>query len=319
MKSQRKLENLLAVKERKGRFSRANSAQFEIAALLRTVRTQHSDPETQKIVYEFSVIRASTLLEVFSRDWVEVLLDLGTPYIGRSMELFKDLRLDLEYASALHGRQVTLGEIAAHQLKLSSLDAHLSVFERLTDGEFRKGLPKSSNRLKSEVAKEESKPIVDDVGRVLSSVSHLLATRHILVHELPREAPYTLTEIEPLLTDLHLFVSAANEILSSCAFGAHPLTQGEMNMQASELAEDAQFNLDSTLQAVLSIDQIPSSAILKAQEAWVAYCSAESEARAALVECGSLYPMVLDTERASLIFDRIEKLNWWLQREEGEF
>jgi len=63
-------------------------------------------------------------VEGFFRQAIKELLDSGGPFYQRfaSSAQSKDLKLDLEVIAAITGQTVTVGEIAAHHLPLSSLD-----------------------------------------------------------------------------------------------------------------------------------------------------------------------------------------------------
>src|ERR1035438_1517745 len=65
---------------------------------------------TNSDVDDFFLIRAVTLLEVFSRDCLAQLIDNGSPYAERAVDLKMDLKIDLEFVQAIQGRVITMGD-----------------------------------------------------------------------------------------------------------------------------------------------------------------------------------------------------------------
>lgn len=58
---------------------------------------------------DFFVIRAVTLLEAFSRDYLARLIDSGSPYAEKVVDLKLELKFDLRLVRAIERRVITLG------------------------------------------------------------------------------------------------------------------------------------------------------------------------------------------------------------------
>ncbi|MFL5284139.1 MAG: hypothetical protein ACJ8AW_24885 [Rhodopila sp.] len=82
----------------------------------------------------FIPIRLVTILEVFTRNWVAEIIDSGEPYTSRAAEIVKgSLKIDFALAQALVGKQVTFGELVAHDIPVNGIGDIERVFSQLLD------------------------------------------------------------------------------------------------------------------------------------------------------------------------------------------
>jgi hypothetical protein len=86
---------------------------------------------------DFYPMRAVTLLEVFTRDWLGKLVDHGTPYVERAEKLMEksSAKLDFPVALALQGKRFSLGDLVAHSVPLNQFEQHSSAFSVLLGGD----------------------------------------------------------------------------------------------------------------------------------------------------------------------------------------
>src|ERR1017187_5627690 len=78
-----------------------------------------SQPRTTP-VRDFFPIRLVTLLEVFTRRWLERLIDHGAPYLANAAALVQSgSKFDFATAMAIQGKKVSIGQLVAHGVSMN--------------------------------------------------------------------------------------------------------------------------------------------------------------------------------------------------------
>lgn len=267
----------------------------------------------------FVIIRLVTAIEVFTRDWVKSLVDSGDPYVGRAADLLKGtLKIDFAVARSLVGKQVTFGDLVAHEIAVNGVGDLDRVFSHLLEDPAFERAATAVDRWRVEVLKEPVMPFMPDPRQTKACLDRLFTTRHIHVHELPDEAhiePETLAEYVAAAV---AYCEAFDEMLSTELYGAYPLTQLEMNARAGDKANEAADQLKDVL---LRLDPDGANANLKAsQVAWEAYRDRQAEFRSNINSPtrGSIAPLIHASELEKITRARIEELDWYLTRKDGE-
>lgn len=240
---------------------------------------------------DFYVIRAVTLLEVFTRGNIADLIDHGSEYTSRAIELSKNLKMDFALVQGIQGRVVTLGDIVAHSVPVSSFAQILEHFETLLGKPLRPLLVGVGDRWATEIEKKPSEPIISDFDVLARSLTRLFEVRHILCHETPRNPVYAVGEVEDFLSEAIRFTKALQEVLTFERFGLVPLTQTDMNIAADKdlrKKEDELKELLAEIRArVRETDANPSSlttgsadgswlhCLDDAEEKWLSYRDAQ--------------------------------------------
>ena len=132
-------------------------------SLLKKVRFSKAEKEFVR----YMPVAAIALVEGYFKGLMCDLINLGPPFLQNAAE-FKEVRVSLEALVGTHTREITVGELLTHPLRLNNLediDRHMSVVLGL---EFLK-------TLKS----EESLP-----AKYLAGLTALFEARHILAHEI---------------------------------------------------------------------------------------------------------------------------------------
>jgi hypothetical protein len=139
-------------------------------------------------------MRAVTLLEVFSREWVARLVDHGAPYVQRAEPLTKSVKFDFLLSAALQGKHLTLGEIVAHEVALNSFEQIVGAFETLLAGDFKARIAAAKNRWKVEIERKDEGPIIENIDGVCKGIQKLMQVRHTsspkLSPTIPRRFPH---------------------------------------------------------------------------------------------------------------------------------
>jgi uncharacterized protein YecT (DUF1311 family) len=280
-------------------------------------RVWSQEGQTERFA-DFVPIRLATIMEVYVRETIRQLIDSDPKYMDRSEPLTKNIKLDFILLKSLQGRRVSLGDIIAHSLPISSLAHILSIYGTLFSN-FKEKLPESRERwIEDRDLNASSPPILSDIERVLANIERIFDVRHIVTHEMPSQRPYAIEEIPEFFASTRDFLSATDWILIGETYGDVPRTQRAMNRSAAEDLNLAMQEMENVLTEVRTRGDVDSVAFEVTQNAWEAYADAEAALHAAPVQGGSMYPMVWASQKALIVRARIEALRRALAREEGD-
>ena len=305
-------EQILQWNERRGRGRIGSEFVYLIDNLARTWNAAKSRSESDDFVF----VRLNTILEVFVRETVRGIVDKSDKYLDRAEKFLKDAKLDRLVAKHLRGQILTIGDIVAHNISLSTLDELLSVYEQLMPG-FRNALSTVTERW-VEDKKSKRKPIVSDIEKTLAAVSKIMEVRNILVHEIPEESPYNASDVKDYIDYCKQFVSAIGWYITGELWGDVPRTQTQMNVTAGESLAAEEEVLSKLIGDLTARGEPDSAKLAASQEAWERYADADAKLHASLVEGGTMYPLIWATQKTVLTKARIKALRWWLERSEGE-
>jgi uncharacterized protein YecT (DUF1311 family) len=257
---------------------------------------------------DFVPIRLVTIIEVFTRKWVENLIDAGEPYLERAAKLLggTTAKLDFSVVRALAGKQITVGELISHTVSTNSLPGVAVTLNTLIDSDIFNKIDGLPDRWAVEINSDHS-PIIPDVKVMRNHLAKLFATRHILVHEIAADKPYQLTDIGDFISASQQFISAVDQFLHTLRYGKVPMQQQQMNDWARENAAAA----NNELLEKLSASSLKNSPIFSAaQEAWETFRHEQSEFVGGYDEewPGTLAPLLYAEEYEKLTRARIEEI-----------
>jgi uncharacterized protein YecT (DUF1311 family) len=307
-------DQIIAWKRRRGRSKIGAELLGRVDDLARAWNTHERQAED---FTDFVPMRLSTIMEVYVRETVRQAIDSDLKYADRTEPLAKNFKLDFALLKSLHGKHVTFGDIIAHSIPISSLDHVISTYETLFPG-FKKKLPESRECWTEDQDAQSLPPILSDTERALSVIGRIFEVRHIVTHEMPRERPYALEEIGEFLTSTRDFLSATDWILIGETKGDVPRTQMAMNMAAGENLDIVTREMEEVLAQVRARGEIDEKRLAASQATWETYADSEATLHASLVEGGSMYPLIWATSKAEVTRERVNRLRWWLEREEGD-
>jgi uncharacterized protein YecT (DUF1311 family) len=281
------------------------------------------------------------VLEVFTRRNIAALIDHGDEYVERATDLSRHVKLDLALVRGIHGRTITIGDIVAYSVPLSSFGQIISYFNTLLGRPIRPLLEDARDRWATEIGQKiaaDVRPLVDgaldewsnemeamaagpiirDFDALAAALSRLFEIRHILCHELTSRPIYDVSEIQGFLDAAFRFTRAVEEVLTLERFGVVPLTQAEMNTRADERVRSAEAELNdvvSRVQARLGADADWRHTLQDAQDRWLSYRDAQCEFHAYSCRGGTIRPMISAAEATRLTEVRAEELRSWLSQE----
>lgn len=307
------INQILDWKKRRGRSRYGGDLLLEVDDL---ACTWEHIKEKERIV-DFIPIRLCTIIEVYVRETIREVVDASQAHLDRAEPLLKNVKLDFLVAKHLHGQRVTMGDIVAHTVSVNDLEQIIYLYETLLPG-YRAALPTVHERWIEDRDKCEREPIIEDAERVLASIKRLFQVRHIVTHEIPRSAPYSLEEIPNFLTSARDFLGATDWFLTGQLKGDVPRTQAVMNTSAGERLDAEQVTMERLLSEIKEKGDVDLQLFRNSQDAWVNYAESDAELRASLVNGGSMRPMVWAEQMTELTCARIKSLRWWLEREERD-
>jgi uncharacterized protein YecT (DUF1311 family) len=274
-------------------------------------------PEQATVFTDFIPMRLVTLIEVFVREVIREIVDHGSPYLDRAEKLTKGARIDFVFASNLQGQKLSIGDLVAHSISVSSPTSIIAAFEGLIP-DFTTSLKKSHPRWSEEVHTWPQRPIIQDFDWTIAALTKLFEVRHILTHEFPQERPYESSEVKGFFVATGELLNAIDWVVVDKLKGSVPQTQTMMNIQMGGALSDLEVQMNSLLQAA-SDKQALTPELEKSQNAWLEYANREADLQASPVKGGSMYPMVWASAKSEVVRRRIDELQRWMNREEGNF
>jgi hypothetical protein len=267
----------------------------------------------------FIPIRLVTILEVFTRDWVAEIIDSGEPYTSRAADILKgSLKIDFALAQALVGKHLTFGELVAHDVPVNGIGDIDRVFSELLDEPLFAHLHGVVDRWAMDTGEKPTGPIMPDPRWTRSKLAQLFEDRHIIVHELPDDRNFATGSIADYVRATSAFLGAADQAFNTLLRGDYPLTQTGMNIEAAEKAKGAEDELAAVLARL--DPQKEDETLWAGQAAWEEYRRLQAEFRSEIKRPGhgSIAPMLYSLEIEAITRKRIEQLEWYLNRKEGE-
>lgn len=244
-------------------------------------------------ILPYFVVSLVTAVEVFFRLTIAELIDTGAPYADRAEGLSRNIKFDLDTIRALQGKKFTIGEVIGQSLSLQSLDAVCSAMKTLTEQNFLPELAKVRDRWQVEIFEKPDVPIIADIEPVARHISVLFQKRHIVVHELPRHAPFSRADVSDFLKATGSFLSASNWYVSNLIDPNAPLQQTPMTIAAGQRAQAAQKQLEALISRAVALVRKDRLEKFRAeQSAWEAYRDAAAEFASSIYEGGSAQPMI---------------------------
>jgi uncharacterized protein YecT (DUF1311 family) len=273
---------------------------------------------------DFYLIRAVTILEVFTRRNLSSLIDHSEEYAQRAVELSKHFKMDFDLVLHIQGRAITLGDIVAHSVPVNSFGQIIGHFETVLEKQLRPLLAQAIDRWAVEIKGEPREPIIRDYDKLAEHLTHLFELRHILCRELPSKPLYEDKEVDEFLECAIQFTKALQEVLTFEQFGLTPLTQTDMNIQARERLLKTEEQMSALLLQLRShVTQNDHAATVPppgrwegtwvtrlddAQEKWLLYRDAQCEFETYLNRRGTIRSMIWGGIAEKLTKDRIAEL-----------
>lgn len=302
---------IIGIKTRGGSAANALFASYTLESLK---REWEKLSENREVPSDFYVIRAVTILEVFTRARIGMLVDYGQNYAKRATDLLKDYRIDFDLVQCVYGRTITLGDIVAHSVQVNSFGQIIDHFKVLLGFDLSDRLAKAVDRWETEIKKKPACPIIPDYAAMAAQLTRLFELRHILCHELPKKPVYLRKEISGLLGHAVTFANSLQIVLDFEMYGLRPLTQTGMNIDAAKRLQSKEQEMDAIIESIRSeISWVEGEleALQISQDAWRAYRNEYCEFDTWLYKGGTIRSSLWSGRALEITEQRISQLRSW--------
>jgi uncharacterized protein YecT (DUF1311 family) len=266
---------------------------------------------------DFFVIRAVTLLEAFSREYLARLIDSGSRYAERVVDLKLELKFDLRLVRAIERRVITLGDLIADAVPISSF-AHMdSVFSRMIGEDLVALIAKAKAKRVPWMPDYKAGTIITDPEGMAKALVRLFEVRHILCHEFPQQQIYAREEIGTYLEAMGQFAAATIVTLDQLIYGDVPDTmEGQIAIARHELDEEEMLMAEVYARVEGDADRKKTRLLTKAQSAWEAFKQAQCAYAADRARGGTASRLLWVAEADVLTRQRTDSLRRSLSNEE---
>jgi uncharacterized protein YecT (DUF1311 family) len=271
---------------------------------------------------DFFVIRAVALLEALSRDYLARLINSGAPYAENVVELKLELKFDLRLVRAIETRVITLGDLIADAVPISSFGHICGPFSKIIGEDLVPLLSLAKARpipWMARYGQPETGKIIADPKNMTKALSRLFEVRHILCHEFPQGEVYERKEIDVFLAATGRFAAALTVTLEQLMYGDVPDTiEGQIEVAQRELEEEEKLMAEVYARVEGPADRKNLRLLTKAQRAWDVFREAQAAYRADGARGGTASKLLWLSEADRLTRQRIESLRCSLSDDEEE-
>lgn len=251
--------------------------------------------------------------EGYFRLAIKDLVDAGEPFLGNAEKISGQLKIDFALLRAIHGRQLTVGELVAHAVSLSRLEHVDGTLSAILGEGFLGRLRTTVDRWETEVRGKPSAPILSNPDAIYRDVARTFELRHIICHEIASAHQIDREEVERCFLSFVLFLRASDEAISEVLHPDAPLTQSDMNVSAGRSLAEAETKFQELLNELgnsLADSQKERLNALHAE--WLQHADRLAELEAdSIVEGGTMWPTVYAGSKQSLNEQRIKELAQW--------
>ena len=253
--------------------------------------------QSPKELLKYFPIGMVACFEAYFRAIYEELIDFGEPFSENALEFSRrsqKLQIDLGFLKAIQSKTVTIGQIIAHQLPISRLEHIDNAMSQLMGVKFIEKLSSTYDRVTVELEGKPKVPMIKELDKTLKYVDKTFELRHIYCHEAATSEENVKPEI---ILECHnhsnLFLKAVDQLVWNLVAPNSPLTQSEMNKEASERFKIADRDMKEIYEKIMAkIREDRKKEFVVAQETWEKFLKAEAEFYANEYRGGSLKPAV---------------------------
>jgi uncharacterized protein YecT (DUF1311 family) len=250
---------------------------------------------------------------------IRELVDVGEPYLSNAEKLASSIKLDFATLRAVHGKKITVGELVAHALPLSSLKYVEGALSNLLGRSFLQELRTTTDRWSHEIKGEPIASILTKPDAVYSDVARTFELRHIICHELASAHQIEADEVARCFESCVAFLRASDECISETLHPGAPLTQTDMTIAAGKSLDEATSRLEALCELErVRIDPDRQADFDDAQAKWQAYCDTWARFDASDFIGGSLWSTIYGSTATAITEQRIIELSNYVERNEVE-
>jgi hypothetical protein len=239
------IQEIIEVRNRRG----SDAMRETFLRLLELERSFENRQALSPELLKYFPVGLVACLEGFFRLAIKQLVDSGGAHLDNAEKLFANIKIDYHSIKALHGREITIGDLVAHQVPINRLENIQSHLSMLLGKDFLKELRSVKEAYWGEEEEAPPPPILAEPDATFASVTRTFELRHIICHELATKFEVGLAELERCVFGTVLFLKAAAEYLEEVL---HP---GVRWMSHVEMKIAAHAELEGLLQEIERLNQ----------------------------------------------------------------
>jgi len=294
---------------------KSDFAMAELPSRLRKLEELfNSCDKSNKELIRYFPVGLIACVEGYFRLAIRQLIDKGEPYLTNSEKSAASIKIDFAVLRAVHGKQITVGELIGHTLPMSRLDHIEGVLSNLLGESFLQKLRTTTDRWSHEIRGLPLKAILEKPDEIYINVARTFELRHIICHELATAYPIDPDEIANCFESCVRFLRASDECISETLHPGAPLTQSEMNNISGQRWSEAKsqmVELVGEIRRKLRPERIP--AFDESQAKWESFCDSWSKFDADECAGGTIWPTLFNSNRTKMTEDRIAELSNYLK------
>lgn len=269
---------------------------------------EHRD-ENNKELLKYFPIALIACLESYFRLTIKHLIDSDGPYLSNAESLVSKGQFGFEVVKALHGKALTVGDVIAHSISISSLshiDSHMSSLMGIN---FLEKVALVHDRWNVEVKNQPKVPIINDRPSTYRYVSKTFELRHIFCHETATKHEFDLEDVNQCFDHCIVFLKASDEFVSETLHPNAPLTQSEMNECSAIEYQKEKEHLNELNQKLLeSLEEDRKAKYGEVTRAWEKFLELSVELEGLPYGRGTIRPTIVNSAAARMIRERADQI-----------
>ena len=272
--------------------------------------------EASRAICQLVPIRVVACIEGCLKSATAELINHGDPFRSNARKIFQQIKMDFDVVRALLEDRVSLGEFVANSVGWHDVNECAARMTAILGFDFLDRLRTIEDRWAAEIEKKPRRPIIDDLGAVLSSIGDALKLRHVLCHEIALAQAVEESDANRMLAAGIAFTDAASWVVAETLHPGAPLTQTDMNIAAGRGFTEADEKLGIEVTKLLEkLDDEDKGLLRASQDAWIVYRKSFSELEGNAAKGGTLRPTLYASAAAAVTEQRILELQESIRHE----
>jgi hypothetical protein len=236
----------------------------------------------------YLIVASVAAIQSYFRWEMRRLIDSGDQRYIDNCRLHDSFKISKDHLVAVHDRRVTIGELAAHSIRLHSMTAIISAMEELLGTGFIDLVKEARNSESRQQQGDAASAIITSIADTIKRVERTFELRHIICHEAHLDTVVDAEEVSNLCSSCYDFLRASHYGIAHFHDPNAPVTLSDRHSVASERLKALESSLSILEQRILSgLDGPEKESFERMQQSWRVYAQMEAEYNASLHMNGS--------------------------------
>jgi hypothetical protein len=220
------------------------AASWRMSSLLQTF---HSPAKHREEVLRYFPIAVVASIDGYFRTRMANLIDAGDPFRSNAVSNYPDVKLDMQMASALTTKKISLGELITYRVSIGSFSALIDFVKKVT-GE--SGFPQDLLKVKPDlIGRKTKKTILTNPNATWKQLDQVFETRHILCHELAQDLVIDEEDTRLLLIAAQDFMKASATWVESLMAKHFPIRPGDRARETRRKISEAREHINNLIKS----------------------------------------------------------------------